>query len=86
VAPGPPFNELTGQLATAIEAGPTRFDFTSPRLAAFVEAQARGRTLIQGVVIRSRDIFNFHTPVSLSPQLQPRITVRFQRIPTAVAP
>jgi len=85
VTPGPPYNELSGQLATAIEASPTRFDFTSPRLGAFVEALVRGRTLIQGVVIRSRDNFNFQSPLSLTPSLQPRLTVRFQRLPPGVA-
>jgi hypothetical protein len=85
VTPGPPYNELTGQLATAVEAGPTQFDFTSPRLGAFVEAQARGRTLIYGLLIKSKDNFNFQTPFSLTPSLQPRITVRFQRLPAGVA-
>lgn len=85
VTPGPPYNELTGQLATAVEAAPTRFDFTSPRLGAFVEAQARGRTLIYGLLIKSRDNFNFHTPFSVTPTLQPRLTVRYQRLPAEVA-
>jgi hypothetical protein len=85
VTPGPPYNELSGQLATAVEAAPTRFDFTSSRLGAFVEAQARGRTLISGLVIRARDSFNFHTSLSLTPSLQPRMNVRFQRLPAGVA-
>ena len=83
VAPGPPYTELSGQLATAVLGSSTRLDFAADRLAAFVEAQARLRTLLPGLLIRSRDNFNVHSPIVADGNLQPRITVHYQRLSAA---
>ncbi len=85
LAPGPPYTELSGLLATAIEASPARMDFTAARLGAFAEAQARARTLLPGLVIRSNDNFSFQSPLSATPLAQPRMTVRYQRLPSGAA-
>lgn len=85
IAPGPPYNELSGLLATATEASPTRLEFTSPRLGAFVEAQARRRTLVTGLVIRGADNFNFQSPTANDPLVVPRILVQYQQLPPGVS-
>jgi hypothetical protein len=85
IAPGPPWNEMTGLLASATEASSTRLDFTSPRLGAFLEAQARGRTLITGLVIRGTENFDFQSPISLDPSQSPRVTVQYQLLPAGAA-
>jgi hypothetical protein len=85
-APGPPYNEPSGELASGVEGDPARVDFSSPRLGAFVEAQARNRTLVTGLVLRGKDNFNFHSPNSATPSAVPRMTVRYQRVPAGVTP
>ena len=85
-APGPPFHELSGLLATASEASPTVLAFRSSRLGAFAEAQARGRTLVPGLVFRAGGDLTFHSSTTSTPGAQPRMTVYFQRLPAGAAP
>jgi len=85
VAPGPPFHELSGLLADAVQVSGVQADFAADRLGAFVEAQARGRTMLPGLVVRSAVNLTFHSPLATDPTRRPRLTVRFQRLPAGVA-
>jgi hypothetical protein len=78
---GPPFIEQSGLLANAVSITPTRNDLTSDRLAAFVEAQYRHRTMLPGVLIRTLTDTNFNSPGLSDLSKVPRVTVRFYRLP-----
>ena len=80
-APGPPYNELSGLLANAVPFDNLENDFTSPRLAAFLEAQRRGRTLIYGTLVRTNSDIRFHSAGAPDPNKRPFIEVRFYRVP-----
>jgi hypothetical protein len=81
LAPGPPYNELSGLLASGNAVTPIQIEFTSARLAAFVEAMARQRTLLSGVLVRTPGDVQFHSPLAFDPAKHPRLLIRFQRIP-----
>jgi len=80
-APGPPFTELNGQLSNGFAVGPLQLDFGAPRLAAFLEAQARQRTLLHGMLVRTPGDTPFYSPSNGDPDTWPRVVVRFQRLP-----
>ena len=84
-APGPPFNELTGRLADAVPADNIELDFTSARLAALLEAQYRKRTLLFGTLVRSLANTSFNSNGAFDATKQPRMVVRFYRIPPGAA-
>ena len=86
VAPGPPYNEPSGLLASGVDQSPLIVAFSSARFGAFAEAMARARTLLSGVTFRSTDNFNFHAPGGLDPNLIPRVTVQYQRLSAASTP
>jgi hypothetical protein len=78
---GPPFIELSGLLANAVEFSPTRNDLSSDRLAAFLEAQYRHRTMLPGTLIRTLTDTNFNAPAVGDPSKVPQVVVRFYRLP-----
>jgi len=86
VTPGPPFNELTGNLGTATAVSPTVADITSDRLAALLEALYRGRTLLFGTLIRTSQDITFDSQNVSDPALKPHAIIRFYRISPAPAP
>src|SRR5262249_53271410 len=75
--PGPPFNELSGFLATAVAETPTLAVFRSDRLGALLEAQMRGRTLVYGTLIRANDIISFQSTLAPDVAGRPSAVVRF---------
>jgi hypothetical protein len=85
VAPGPPYPELSGLLANGFARTPVELEFSSDRLGAFLEAQARQRTLVPGVVVRAPQDVIFHSTSVPDPLLVPRVVVRFQRVPPGPA-
>ena len=84
--PGPPYPELTGLLANSVAVGPVRVEFTSDRLAAFVEAQLRGRTFTYGTLVRALDNTSYHSTSATDPNNRPHMLVRYVLPPTPPAP
>ena len=85
--PGPPYNEPSqGLLARAVAADPVHAQFTSDRLAAFMEALYRGRTLLYGTVFRSDANIAFYSPRNVDPDIVPQAVIRFYRLPAPAAP
>ena len=78
---GPPFIELSGRLASSVSIDPLRNDLSSDRLAAFVEAQYRHRTMLPGTLIRTLTDTNFNSPALADQSKVPQIMVRFYRLP-----
>jgi hypothetical protein len=78
---GPPFTEPNGLLAGAVPIDPIRNDLTTDRLAAFVEAQYRHRTMLPGVLIRTLTDTNFNSPLLVDFSKVPQMIVRFYRLP-----
>lgn len=78
---GLPFTEATGLLASAVPYDSTRNDFTSDRLAGFVEAQYRHRTMLPGTLIRTLTDTNFNSPALIDQTKVPQVVVRFYRLP-----
>jgi hypothetical protein len=78
---GPPFTEASGLLANSVSVDPIRNDLTSDRLAAFVEAQYRHRTMLPGVLIRTLTDINFNSPGLSDRSKVPQVMVRFYRLP-----
>ena len=83
VAPGPPFTELSGELAEAVGVGSVGAELTSGRLGAFLEAQYRGRSLLHGTLIRSSQNILFHSSIAEDPAKRPQTVLRFYRLPAA---
>ena len=81
-SPGPPFNESTGLLASGVEASVTEADFSADRLAALLEAQYRGRTLVYGTLVRAEVNTSFQSTLAPDVTLRPQVVVRFYRLPT----
>ncbi len=79
IAPGPPWNELSGLLAVGAALDDLNVGFTSDRLAAFVEAQHRQRTLVYGVLVRTTNNVVYHSELSANSLATPRVVVRFHR-------
>ncbi len=77
LAPGPPWNEPSGLLALGTQVDDLRANFTSDRLAAFVETQRRQRTLLYGVLVRTAENVAYHSPLSGNSSAIPRLVVRF---------
>lgn len=86
ISPGPPFNEVSGFLSGSDSTSTTEISFRGTRLAAFLEAQYRGRTLLTGVVLRSLENVFFHSPLVGDPARVPNIVIRFYRPPAAARP
>ena len=86
LAPGPPFNELSGFLASGVAASASEADFSSDRLAGLIEAQYRRRTLLYGTLVRAGQNISFHSRLVANPSLSPRVVVRFYRVPPPAAP
>ena len=84
-APGPPFNETSGLLASAYTVDASEMGFQSTRLAAFAEAAMRRRTFVYGTLIRMQANANVHSPNSNDQAKVPLMVVRFQRLPTGAA-
>jgi hypothetical protein len=78
---GPPFTEASGLLASAVAFDSLRNDFTSDRLAAFIEAQYRRRTMLPGTLIRTLTDINFNSPALIDQTKVPQVVVRFYRLP-----
>lgn len=78
---GPPFIEQSGLLANSVSIDPLRNDLTSDRLAGFVEAQYRHRTMLPGVLIRTLTDTNFNSPGLADRSKVPQVMVRFYRLP-----
>jgi hypothetical protein len=85
-SPGPPWNELSGFLAQAVAVGDNEADFTSDRLAAFLEAQYRGRTLLYGTLVRTEINTSFQSQTAADLAKRPRIVVRFYRPTPSATP
>ncbi len=81
LAPGPPYPELSGHLASGNAVTPIQLDFSSDRLAAFVEAMARQRTLLSGLLVRTPLDVQFHSALAFDSAKHPRLVIRFQRVP-----
>jgi hypothetical protein len=79
LAPGPPYHELSGLLANGAATSPLQLEFTSARLAAFVEAMARQRTLLNGMLVRTPNDLQWHSPLGAAGKI-PQLVVRFQRL------
>jgi hypothetical protein len=79
LAPGPPYHELSGLLATGTATSPIQLEFTSARLAAFVEAMARQRTFLNGILVRTPIDLQWHSPLG-GVGKTPQLVVRFQRL------
>jgi hypothetical protein len=86
IAPGPPFPENTGFLASGTEETPTTAAFNSERLAAMLEAQKRKRAFVFGTLVRADASITFQSTSSGDPSGRPTAVVRFYRIPQATAP
>lgn len=84
-APGPPFNETSGLLASAYSIDATEMGFQSNRLAAFAEAAMRRRTFVYGTLIRMQINANVHSANSGDQTKVPVMVVRFQRLPVGAA-
>jgi hypothetical protein len=84
-APGPPYTEGTGLLANAVPATTVENDFTSPRLAAFLEAQLRRRTLVYGTLVRTLGNTNFQSPSATDATKRPSIVVHYYLLPPVAA-
>jgi len=85
-APGPPYNELTGLLATATTEDSRTAVFNSDRLTGLLEAQLRGRTLLYGTLVRASHAVSFHSETSGDLASRPSAVVRFYRLPAVPKP
>jgi hypothetical protein len=85
-SPGPPYNELTGLLATATTENSKTAVFSSDRLAGLLEAQLRQRGLLYGTLIRASHAVSFHSTLSGDVGNRPSAVVRFYRAPTVPSP
>ena len=85
-SPGPPYNELTGLLATANAENSKTAVFSSDRLAGLLEAQLRGRGLLYGTLVRAGHAVSFHSTLSGDFASRPSAVVRFYRVPAVPAP
>ena len=86
LAPGPPWNELSGLLSRAVPVDPVRVSFSADRLGAFFEAQARQRTFLHGTLVRTQENMFFHSSLVTDPALQPTAVIRFITPPPGSAP
>ncbi len=82
VAPGPPFVELSGLLATGEVSG-AEGKFESARLTAFFEAIFRRRGQIFGTLVRTQENVTLHSLNSFDPSRAPVVVVRYLRLPAA---
>jgi hypothetical protein len=80
-APGPPFAEPSGFLASADSVSSLEFGFRSDRLSAAVEALARRRSFIFSTVFRTSINVNLHSTLSGEDTKTPVMVVRYQRLP-----
>ena len=78
---GAPFIEQSGLLANAVQGDSVRNEFASDRLASFLEAQYRHRTLLVGTLVRAIGDTNFRSPIDGDPTRVPQIVVSFYRLP-----
>lgn len=78
-APGPPYPEVNGVLATATEDpnDPLRVEFTSDRLGAFFEAVSRGDIYTHGTLLKTRALVYYHSSVSQDGPRQPFAEIRY---------
>ena len=86
IAPGPPFAELSGLLATGVAESPTVVRFSSDRLGALLEAQFRGRSLLFGTLVRANSLISFQSTTGGDFNSIPRCVVRFYHLPPASRP
>ena len=85
-APGPPYYELTGFLATATTEDSKAAMFSSDRLAGLLEAQLRSRGLLYGTIVRASHAVSFHSELSSDFASRPSAVVRFYRSPVVARP
>jgi hypothetical protein len=86
VAPGPPFAELSGLLATSVAETPSVAVFRSDRLGALLEAQARGRSLLFGTLVHANSLIVFQSTTANDFNFVPKCVVRFYHLPPASRP
>lgn len=84
-APGPPFTEATGLLASGTPVDAITVDFASDRLAACLEALHRRRSFVFGTLFRTQTNVSFHSPSAPDQSRIPVLVVRYQRAPAALA-
>jgi hypothetical protein len=85
-APGPPFTENTGFLASATTQDSKSAVFSTDRLAGLLEALMRGRGLLYGTIVRANHAVAFHSTFSGETGSRPSAVVRFYRVPPAHSP
>ena len=85
-APGPPYTEATGFLASATTQDSKTAWFSSDKLAGLLEAQMRGRGLLYGTILRASHAVGFHSTMSGETASRPSAVVRFYRVPPAPSP
>ncbi len=82
-APGPPWNELSGFLSGAVPVDQVQVSFSADRLGAYFEAQARQRTFLYGMLLRTQENTFYHSSASTFP---PTAVIRFITPPPGGAP
>jgi hypothetical protein len=86
VSPGPPWNELTGYLASAVEENPSTAVFTSERLAGLLEAQYLNRGLLFGTLVKADQFITFQSTLNIDVPSRPSGVIRFYRLPAVPRP
>jgi Big-like domain-containing protein len=86
VSPGPPWNELTGYLASAVAESPSTAVFTSDRLAGLLEAQYLNRGLLFGTLVKADQVISFQSTLADDVPMRPTGVIRFYRLPAVPRP